>query len=71
MAEIIDEQARFGLREVRRFVAGEYKEMRKMWRLQIEINEHSNLLMLIIAIASILSLALSIAALVIAMKGVN
>lgn len=71
MDEAIDKLARDKIRALQDFVMREHETDCKMWRLQIRINTISNLAKLIIGIATILSLALSIAALAIAMKGMH
>ena len=71
MKDVIDTYARREIDKLREFILKDIAKSTHMWRLQIRINTISNWAELVIGIVSILSLALSIAALAIAMKGVN
>lgn len=71
MKDVIDTYARSEIDKLREFILKDIAKSTHMWRLQIRINTISTWAKLAIGIASILSLALSIAALAIAMKGVN
>ena len=71
MKDVIDAYARREIDKLREFILKDIAKSNKMWRLQIRINTISNWAGLVIGIASSLSLALSIAALAIAMKGAN
>lgn len=71
MKDVIDAHARREIEKLMEFLLKDITKSNKMWRFQIHINTIHNFTMLMIAITSILSLALSIAALVIATKGAN
>lgn len=67
MKDIIDAYARREIDKLREFILKDIAKSNKMWRLQIRINTIDNWSTLVIGIASIISIAISIAALVVAL----